>query len=87
MTEESDFAETAAQVPIISAAWRFLVPFYRDKDLGTAGPHADEILRVCWAEWWADANRAHLEDEGHDLNEIVRVLAIGEVEHSLRPHF
>lgn len=86
VTEEQSFA-TAAQLPVISAAWRFLVPFYEEKDLGAAWRHTDPTLRLCWAQWWVGANRSELLADGRDLEEVVRELASTEGRHDLWPHF
>ena len=75
MTEDDDFAATAAQVSVISAAWRFLTPFYEWSDLRAAWPNADPVLRLCWAQWWLHANRESLEARGYDREEVAGALA------------
>lgn len=87
MTEDEQNAETTAQLPVISAAWRFLVPFYEDKDLAAAWPHADPTLRLCWAQWWADANGPAMQANGHNLDEVARALADDNGRHGLWPDF
>jgi hypothetical protein len=87
VTENENFAEAAAQIPVISAAWSFLVPFYEDKNLRAAWPNADADLRLCWAQWWADANTAALEANGYDLDEVARTLVSGQDRHGLWPSF
>jgi hypothetical protein len=87
VTEGEHIGETAAQTPLIFAAWQFLVPFYVDKDLGAAWPHTDPTLRLCWAQWWADANRNALQTSDYDLDEVARALAIDNGRHDLWPHF
>lgn len=47
MTEEKEFEATAAQVPLISSAWRFLKPFYESRSLAESWRHADPVLRLC----------------------------------------
>jgi hypothetical protein len=87
VVEGEYIGETAAQIPVISAAWRFLVPFYEDKNLGAAWPHTDPTLRLCWAQWWADANRTALQANGHDLDKVAQALADVGGRHGLWPDF
>ncbi len=87
MVEGEYIGETAAQIPVISAAWRFLVPFYEEKNLGAAWPHTDPTLRLCWAQWWADVNRTALQANGHDLDKVAQALADVGGRHGLWPDF
>ena len=98
MAESSDFdpldlpeeerAEISAQIPVISAAWSFLTPFYKAGDLAAAWPFADPLLRLCWAQWWLDANRIAIKQNGYDLDEEARALALDDPEaNPLWQHF
>lgn len=87
MTEDDDFAEIAAQIPVVSAAWRFLEPFYELRSLTRAWPHADPVLRLCWAQWWLHANREALETDGYKLDSVAEALTAEGARHDLWEHF
>lgn len=87
MTDEEDFDATAAQVPLISSAWRFLKPFYESRSLAQVWRHADPVLRLCWAQWWLHANRAAVQADGYDLDGVAEALAAEPAGHPLWPHF
>jgi hypothetical protein len=67
--------EIVAQIPVVSAAWRFIIPALRDDDLAAAWPAVDPCLRLCWAQVWLGLNRADAEAEGYDLGEVADALA------------
>lgn len=87
VTDDEDVAGAAAQAPVILAASRFLLPFYKDKNLGAAWVHVDPTLRLCWAQWWAQANQTALQADGHDPEAVARALAGVRAEHRLWPDF
>jgi hypothetical protein len=41
---DDDFESTAAQLPVIKAAWRFLEPFYQSDHLSDAWPHMTRLF-------------------------------------------
>lgn len=87
VTDDDDLAGAAAQAPVMMAAWRFLEPFYEDKDLDAAWPHMDPRLCLCWAQWWAEANQTALQAAGFDAKAVARALAQAGAGHRLWPDF
>ncbi len=78
--------EVSAQVPVISAAWRFLKPFYEDGNLAAAWPSVDPVLRLCWAQWWLHANATQVAADGH-LDQVAQTFVAETDAHPLWPHF
>ena len=87
MSGDEDFRATAAQIPVISAGWRFLEPFYELRSLGQAWPHVDPVLRLCWGQWWVHANRAALTADGYELDEVADALTDKNARNELWPDF
>jgi len=80
---EDERAEIAAQIPVISAAWSFLEPFYAAGDLAAAWPSVDPLLRLCWAQWWLEANASSVTANGFDADEVAQVFVAQAAAHSL----
>lgn len=77
----------AAQIPVVSAAWRFIIPALQDEDLAAAWPAVDPCLRMCWAQEWLGLNSADAEAEGYDLAQVADELADEAPTHTLWRHF
>lgn len=71
---EGNLEEIVAQGEIASAAWDFLRFFYSG-DLISAWGVIHPVLRLCWAQWWVDANRSALKKSGHGIEESAESLA------------
>ena len=84
---DEDFESTAAQLPVIKAAWRFLGPFYQSDHLSDAWPHMDPTLQLCWAQWWAEANRSAMEAQLRDPAKLASALAVAGPAHGFWPFF
>ena len=80
-------AEIAAQIPVISAAWRFIIPALQDHDLAAAWPAVDPTLRLCWAQEWLDLNRSDAVGDGYDLDQVAVALTDDAPNHPLWRHF
>jgi len=77
----------AAQVPIVSTAYRFLEHFYSDDDLTIAWDDVDPVLRLCWAQWWLDANRRAIVEAGYGVEEVAAAFVRESGTHPLWPDF
>lgn len=64
-----DKDKAAARSKIVNTAFEFLDHFYNRNDLTACWGLLDPTLRLCWVQWWMEANSAALESEGYDLNE------------------
>jgi len=80
-------AEVAVQIPVISAGWSFLEPFYVAGDLAAAWPAVDPLLRLCWAQWWLQANAASITATGYDVDEVANAFVAQADDHPLWEHF
>ncbi len=95
MTEDFDPAqldpdeceEIEAQIPVISAAWRFITPALLDHDLVAAWPAVDPDLRLCWAQAWLDLHRSDAAADGYDLDDVALAITDDAPSHPLWPHF
>lgn len=79
--------QLAVRLPITKAAWAFLEPFYEQADLISAWPAVDPQLRLCWSQWWISANRAAIQADGYDRDEVARALVHQAGGHPLWEHF
>ncbi len=71
--------EIVAQIPVVSAAWRFIIPALRDD--------GRPVPSLCWAQGWLGLNRADAEAEGYDLGQVAVALADEVPTHPLWRHF
>jgi len=85
--DPDEFSRIRAQIPVTSAAWRFLTPALRDNDLTVAWPAVDLTLRLCWAQAWLGLNRAQAAADGYDLHEVAVALTDDAPSHPLWRHF
>lgn len=84
---EEQREEIFAQAAVVGGAWRFLHAFYRG-DLITAWEAMHPVLRLCWAQWWTDANRGALRTHGYGVEETAEALSeISQGEHPLWKDF
>ncbi|WP_146755346.1 hypothetical protein [Arthrobacter sp. AQ5-05] len=63
-----------AQVEVVSAAWKFLKPFYGGNP-ALAWEVMHPILRLCLAQGWTEANRGSLRDAGYNPEKTAEDLA------------
>lgn len=56
-----------SQAKITQTAWSFLEAFYTDGDLQACWGLMDSTLKLCWSQWWIDANSRALQNDGYDL--------------------
>lgn len=63
-----------SQANITKTALKFLNHFYADSDLRASWELIDPTLKLCWAQWWIDANSGALESQGYDLIETAQNL-------------
>ena len=79
--------EILAQVEVTSSAWKFLRAFY-DGNLISAWEVMHPVLRLCLAQWWTEANRKSLQEDGCNPESTARDLAeTAPNEHALWQHF
>lgn len=71
---EENLEEIVAQGEIVASAWEFLRSFYSG-DLISAWEVIHPTLRLCWAQWWVDANRSALQDHGYTLEDSAESLS------------
>lgn len=71
---EENQQEILAQAQIAGEAWRFLRCFYSG-DLVHAWEVMHPVLRLCWAQWWSDANRQALQATGYDFEVAAEALS------------
>lgn len=71
---EEQREEILAQAALVGEAWTFLRAFYRG-DLITAWGTMHPVLRLCWAQWWSDANRRDLRSQGYEVEETAEKLS------------
>jgi len=79
--------QIAAQIPVISAAWQFVIPALQDHDLAAAWPAVDPTLRLCWAREWLDLNRSDAVGDGYDLDQVAVAPTDDSPNHPLWRHF
>ena len=84
---EDERAEMAVQIPVISAARSFLELFYVAGDLAAAWPSVDPLLRLCWAQWWLEANASSLTADGYGAEEVAQAFVAQADSHPLWKHF
>ena len=77
----------AVQIPVISAAQSFLASFYAAGDLVATWPSVDPLLRLCWAQWWLEANASSLTADGYDVEEVAQAFVAQADAHPLWEHF
>ncbi len=80
-------AEIAAQIPVMSAAWRFITPALQNNDLAAAWPAVDPSLQLCWAQSWLELNRVDVAADGYDLDEVAVAFTDDPPCHPLWRHF
>lgn len=71
---EEQREDIVAQAALVGEAWAFLRSFYQG-DLITAWGTMHPVMRLCWAQWWSDANRRALNSNDHEVEEAAEELA------------
>ncbi|GAB2756496.1 hypothetical protein [Sinomonas soli] len=70
-----DREEALAQARVVHRAWEFLQAFYAG-DLASAWLFMDPTLRLCWAQWWVQANDESLHSGGCRPEDVIAALAV-----------
>lgn len=81
--DDEDIAAYAAQHAIISAAWKFVEPYWVDHDVRAAWVATHPTLRLCWAQQWLTPMRAQARADGLNPDAVVEAFTADEVDHPL----
>jgi len=63
-----------SQTKIVDAAFKFLREFYTNSDLEACWDLMDPTFKLCWAQWWIEANGRVLKIQGYDLPILANAL-------------